>query len=152
MRRGLMSALFVVLVGSSSGHCLLVRLCALVPALHRSGRRVGHLVWVLVGFGGTIPDFLILGSIITVYRHHNCHVKGCCGLGRRRGTPYWLARRTTLHTRATSDRCQRTSSSWPTRPISTVRPRESASLMTLDASTAYELRQAHWDRVCGRER
>jgi hypothetical protein len=41
------------------------------------------------GFGGAIPDFLILGSIITVYRHHNCHVKGCWRLGRSvEGTPY----------------------------------------------------------------
>jgi hypothetical protein len=41
------------------------------------------------GFGGAIPDFLILGSIITVYRHHNCHVKGCLRLGKPvEGTPY----------------------------------------------------------------
>lgn len=41
------------------------------------------------GFGGAIPDFLILGSIITVYRHHNCHVKGCWRLGKPvDGTPY----------------------------------------------------------------
>ena len=41
------------------------------------------------GFGGSIPDFLILGSIVTVYRHHNCHVKGCLRLGRQvEGTPY----------------------------------------------------------------
>jgi hypothetical protein len=41
------------------------------------------------GFGGAIPDFLILGSIITVYRHHNCHVKGCLRLGKPvDGTPY----------------------------------------------------------------
>jgi hypothetical protein len=41
------------------------------------------------GFGGAIPDFLILGSIVTVYRHHNCHVKGCLRLGKPvEGTPY----------------------------------------------------------------
>jgi hypothetical protein len=41
------------------------------------------------GFGGSIPDFLILGSIITVYRHHNCHVAGCLRLGKQvDGTPY----------------------------------------------------------------
>jgi hypothetical protein len=41
------------------------------------------------GFGGAIPDFLIIGSIFTVYRHHNCHVKGCLRLGRPvDGTPY----------------------------------------------------------------
>lgn len=41
------------------------------------------------GFGGAIPDFLILGSIVTLYRHHNCHVKGCLRLGKAvEGTPY----------------------------------------------------------------
>jgi hypothetical protein len=41
------------------------------------------------GFGGSIPDFLILGSIVTIYRHHNCHVKGCLRLGKPvDGTPY----------------------------------------------------------------
>jgi hypothetical protein len=41
------------------------------------------------GFGGAIPDFLILGSIITLYRRHNCHVKGCLRLGKPvDGTPY----------------------------------------------------------------
>jgi len=41
------------------------------------------------GFGGSIPDFLILGSIITLYRRHNCHVKGCLRLGKPvDGTPY----------------------------------------------------------------
>ncbi len=41
------------------------------------------------GFGGSIPDFLIVGSIVTVYRHHNCHVRGCLRLGKPvEGTPY----------------------------------------------------------------
>ena len=41
------------------------------------------------GFGGSIPDFLILGTLISVYRHHNCHVKGCLRLGKPvEGTPY----------------------------------------------------------------
>jgi hypothetical protein len=40
-------------------------------------------------WSGAIPDFLILGSIITIYRHHNCHVKGCFRLGKSvEGTPY----------------------------------------------------------------
>src|SRR5580658_7401722 len=60
------------------------------------------------GFGGSIPDFLILGSIITIYRHHNCHVKGCLDLGSRSKAPLISpARRTTRITRAASDRCQR---------------------------------------------
>lgn len=33
------------------------------------------------GFGGSIPDFLIIGSLITLYMHHNCHVKGCPRIG-----------------------------------------------------------------------
>ena len=41
------------------------------------------------GFGGSIPDFLILGSIVTIYRRHVCHVKGCYRLGKQvDGTPY----------------------------------------------------------------
>src|ERR1700728_4306231 len=41
------------------------------------------------GFGGSIPDFLILGSIITVYRNPNGHVKGGLRLGKPvEGTPY----------------------------------------------------------------
>lgn len=33
------------------------------------------------GFGGSIPDFLIVGSLITFFMHRNCHVKGCLRLG-----------------------------------------------------------------------
>ena len=41
------------------------------------------------GFGGAIPDFLLIGSLITLYRHHNCHVKGCPRIGKPvDGTPY----------------------------------------------------------------
>ena len=41
------------------------------------------------GFGGAIPDFLIIVTLISVYRHHNCHVKGCPRLGKPvDGTPY----------------------------------------------------------------
>jgi hypothetical protein len=41
------------------------------------------------GFGGAIPDFLILGGLITLFRHHNCHVKGCPRIGKVvDGTPY----------------------------------------------------------------
>lgn len=41
------------------------------------------------GFGGSIPDFMILASVVTVYRHHNCHVRGCARLGKTvDGTPY----------------------------------------------------------------
>lgn len=41
------------------------------------------------GFGSDIGEATIFVGIITVYRHHNCHVKGCAHLGRRvDGTPY----------------------------------------------------------------
>jgi hypothetical protein len=41
------------------------------------------------GFGSDIGEATILVGIVTVYRHHNCHVKGCAHLGRRvDGTPY----------------------------------------------------------------
>jgi hypothetical protein len=42
------------------------------------------------GFGGSIPDFLILGSIVAVVRHRNCHVTGCKKIRTHLvpGTPY----------------------------------------------------------------
>jgi len=41
------------------------------------------------GFGSDIGEATILVGIVTLYRHHNCHVKGCAHLGRRvDGTPY----------------------------------------------------------------
>lgn len=41
------------------------------------------------GFGGSVPDFMILASIVTVYRHHSCHVRRCPRLGKAvDGTPY----------------------------------------------------------------
>ncbi|HEY5092403.1 MAG TPA: hypothetical protein VII60_03990 [Acidimicrobiales bacterium] len=41
------------------------------------------------GFGSDIGEATIVVGLVTVYRHHNCHVKGCARLGRRvDGTPY----------------------------------------------------------------
>jgi hypothetical protein len=41
------------------------------------------------GFGSDIGEATLLVGIIGLYRHHNCHVKGCAHLGRRvEGTPY----------------------------------------------------------------
>jgi hypothetical protein len=53
------------------------------------------------GFGGSIPDFLILGGLITMYRKHNCHDKGCWRIGKHTvdGTP-WCSR----HHQAARDR------------------------------------------------
>lgn len=35
------------------------------------------------GFGGSIPDFLILGGVATFWRKHNCHVHKCWRLNWR---------------------------------------------------------------------
>ncbi len=90
MRRGLImglalsAAIFVVLIfvfWSDSAHWFL----RYTGADAETGTWYGF--WS--GFGGAIPDFLILGSIVTVYRHHNCHVKNCFRLGKPvEGTPY----------------------------------------------------------------
>ncbi len=45
------------------------------------------------GFGGSIPDFLILGGLITLYRKHNCHVQRCPRVGRHQAGPYVVCRR-----------------------------------------------------------
>ena len=47
------------------------------------------------GFGGSIPDFLIVGSIAGYLLHRNCHVSGCWRLGRHHvdGTPYVTCRK-----------------------------------------------------------
>ena len=46
------------------------------------------------GFGSDLGELVIIGSIITVYRHNNCAIKGCWRIGRHGvdGTPYktWL--------------------------------------------------------------
>ncbi len=41
------------------------------------------------GFGSDLGEVAIIGSVLGVLRHHNCHVKGCFRLGRPvEGTPY----------------------------------------------------------------
>jgi hypothetical protein len=41
------------------------------------------------GFGSDIGEATLVVGLVAVYRHHNCHVKGCAHLGRRvDGTPY----------------------------------------------------------------
>ena len=63
---------------------------------------MGHWLWVHVGIDGTGPwyafwsgfgsdltEFAIIGGLVTLVRHHNCHVKGCWALGRKvDGTPF----------------------------------------------------------------
>ena len=49
------------------------------------------------GFGSDIGEVAILGGIIQIYRHANCHVKGCARLGRHEyemdGAKYKLCRK-----------------------------------------------------------
>jgi len=42
------------------------------------------------GFGSDLGELVIIGSIIGLYRHHNCAVKGCWRIGHHpvAGTPY----------------------------------------------------------------
>jgi hypothetical protein len=42
------------------------------------------------GFGSDFGELAILGSIVAIYRHHNCAVSGCWRIGRHQvdGTPY----------------------------------------------------------------
>src|SRR5580692_7333004 len=90
MRRGiavaslLVAVVFFILVGvywTDSAHWFL--------RYTGADAESGTWYWFWSGFGGAIPDFLILGSIITIYRRHNCHVKGCFRLGKPvEGTPY----------------------------------------------------------------
>jgi hypothetical protein len=42
------------------------------------------------GFGSDFGEIAILGSIIALYKHHNCTVKGCPRIGHHSvtGTPY----------------------------------------------------------------
>lgn len=39
--------------------------------------------WFWSGIGSDIGEVTILGAVIGLYRHHNCHVNGCW----RRGKP-----------------------------------------------------------------
>jgi hypothetical protein len=41
------------------------------------------------GFGSDIGEATLVVGVVAVWRHHNCHVKGCARLGRHvEGTPY----------------------------------------------------------------
>jgi len=33
------------------------------------------------GFGSDLGELLLLGGLVTLVRHHNCHVKGCWKIG-----------------------------------------------------------------------
>ena len=41
------------------------------------------------GFGSDLGEVTLLAGVLGLWRHHNCHVKGCPRLGRPvEGTPY----------------------------------------------------------------
>ena len=42
------------------------------------------------GFGSDLGELAIIGSVLAVYKHHNCGVRGCWRIGRHpvKGTPY----------------------------------------------------------------
>ena len=47
------------------------------------------------GFGSDIGELAIIGGLITIARHHNCHQPGCWRLGRHHieGTEYVVCRK-----------------------------------------------------------
>jgi hypothetical protein len=42
------------------------------------------------GFGSDLGELVIIGSVVALFRHHNCTVKGCWRIGHHpvTGTPY----------------------------------------------------------------
>jgi hypothetical protein len=56
------------------------------------------------GFGSDLGEIAIIGSLIGLYKHHNCTVKGCPRIGHHPvdGTPYMTCHKhatTTVHSR-----------------------------------------------------
>lgn len=53
------------------------------------------------GFGSDIGEVVLIGGLITIVRHHNCHVSGCWHLGRHQiaGGRYKVC--TSCHRKAT---------------------------------------------------
>jgi len=46
------------------------------------------------GFGSDLGEIAIIGGLISIYRRHNCHVKGCWRIGKHpvEGTTYVVCR------------------------------------------------------------
>jgi hypothetical protein len=65
--------------------------------LHVSGANQESGTWYgfWSGFGGSIPDFLILGGFVTYLQQHNCHVQHCWRLRKHavEGTPYIVCKK-----------------------------------------------------------
>lgn len=41
------------------------------------------------GFGSDLGEVALIGSAVALFRHRNCHVKGCWRMGKQvEGTPY----------------------------------------------------------------
>ncbi len=55
----------------------------------------GRLYLFYSGFGANFGELLIFGGLISMYRKHNCHVKGCWRIGHRTvaGTDHVVCRR-----------------------------------------------------------
>ena len=46
------------------------------------------------GWVSDITELAVLGGLVQVFRHHNCHVKGCLRMGKPvEGTPYLACHR-----------------------------------------------------------
>ena len=45
------------------------------------------------GFGSDIGEVVIIGGLVQLVRHHNCHVKGCWKLSKHTVGPYRVCRR-----------------------------------------------------------
>ena len=43
------------------------------------------------GFGSDLGELAILGGVVQLFRHRNCHVKGCWRLGKPVGDSAFLA-------------------------------------------------------------
>jgi hypothetical protein len=53
---------------------------------------------------GPLADVTLLGGAYAIYRHHNCHVKGCWRVGRIKvlGTPHIVCRKHHPHDKPTA--------------------------------------------------
>ena len=78
-------ALIIVVIAMLRWHWGLVHLSEETGTSSSSSRAYNF--WS--GFGSDIGEIAIVGGLITLVRHHNCHVKGCWAMGRQvPGTPY----------------------------------------------------------------
>lgn len=62
-------------------------------SLNTSGAPPDYNFWS--GFGSDIGEIAIIGGLISIYRKHNCHVKGCWRIARHpvTGTDYIVCRK-----------------------------------------------------------